>query len=148
MAQTHAEFDIDHGRTVMDSMRSTEPLGGAEDAAPSSDAALSATASEPTILASAQTAAPAEPTPGSRIEPVAAPSGGAKDHLRKLSRPSYSRSNAKSSEVRGAATRTRVLKQERKQAPEDDAAGTANQQEYDQLHPAGPATNISTAPNP
>jgi hypothetical protein len=147
IAQTRAEFDIDHRGTVMDSVRSTALFGGTEDGAPPSDAALSSTASEPTILASAQTAARAEPAPSSRIEPVAAPSGGAKDHLRKLSRPPVSRSDARPSEARRAASRTRIVEQERKQAPDDDAAGTANQQEYDQLHAARLATNPSTAPS-
>jgi hypothetical protein len=133
--------------TMVDPSRSTEPFAGAENGAPlnGGTATLSSTASQPTIIASAQTAAPDEPVPNGRATSVAPLHGGGGDHLRKLSRPPHSRSDTMSGEARAGAGRTRSAKPDRKRDPEEYAAGSANQQEYDQLHATGLAINLSSA---
>jgi hypothetical protein len=66
-----------------------------------------------------------------------------------LSRPPHSRSDAVPGEARAAAGRTRSAKQDRKDGPEEDAAASVNQQEYDQLYATGPNVSLSSAsPSP
>jgi len=45
--------------------------------------------------------------------------------------------------ARMAAGRVQSAKPDRKQDPEESAVDSANQQEYDQLHAAGPAVNLT-----
>jgi hypothetical protein len=133
--------------SAVDPSRSTEPFAGAENGAPPNGgtATLSSTASQSTIIASAQTAAPGEPTPSSRAASVPASRGGGSDHLRRLSRFPHSRSDTMPGEARAAAGHSRPAERNRKQDPEDYTAGLANQKEYDQLNATGPAVNLSSA---
>jgi hypothetical protein len=106
---------------------------------------LSSMASEAAIIAPTQTAAAGEPAPSSRVASIPPPGGGGSDHLRKLSRPPHSRSDAVPGEARATAGRTRSAKPPRSDSPEEHAAASANQQEYNQLYATGPAVNLSSA---
>jgi hypothetical protein len=133
--------------TEIDPMRPTEPSARVENGALSSGGVptLSSTASEATVIAFVQTAAPSSPAPRLRATSVPPSRGRGGDHLRKLSRPSHSRSDAMPGEARAAASRNRSGKQDHKQDPADYAAGSVNQQEYNQLHATGPAVDLSWA---
>ena len=133
--------------TVVDASRSAEPFAGAEDSARSNGGAptLSLTASEPTIIASAQTTAPGEPTLSSTVASVRPSRSGGSDYLRRLSRFPHLRPDTMPAEPRAATGRTRPPERNRKQDPEENTAGFANQKEYDQLHATGLAVNLSSA---
>jgi hypothetical protein len=143
----HAESSTRDRDAEVDLLRSTEPSASPEGGAPFSERTptLSSTASESTIIVATQTGSPGEPAPSSGAISVPPARGGGGDHLRKLSRRPHSRSDSMPGEARVTADRVRSGKQDGKHDPEEYAAGSMNQQEYNQLRATGPAVNLSSA---
>jgi hypothetical protein len=172
--QLQTESGIHDRDTEVAPLSSIEPSEGIENGAPSSKGVpmLISTASEAAIIGPAQTAvavkqvasvpaasstthdamiiavaptvAPVEPAPGSRATPVPPPRGRGSDGVRKLSRPPRSRLDKMPGQARAAVAHTQSAEQERNHDPEGYAAASANQQEYNQLHAAGPVVSLSS----
>ena len=104
---------------------------------------LSSTANAAALIAPAQTAAPDEAGPSRKATLTPPPLNGGSDQFRKTSRASNSRSDPMLGKARMAAGRIQSTKPDGKQDPEESAADSANQQEYNQLHAAVPAVNLA-----
>ena len=143
--QMHAEPGVQDRNTNVDPLRSSEPFASVKFGEPSSEGVLtpSSTASEATIIASAQVVTPSDPPPNSEATSVPPPRGLGSDRLQKLQQTVHSRSGAMPGKARATASHTGSRKQDRESNPEKDAADTANQQEYNQLHATGPAANLA-----
>jgi hypothetical protein len=139
--QMHAEPGIQDRNTNVDPLHSSELFASVKFGEPSSEGV--STASEATIVASAQVVTPSGPPPNSEATSVPPPRGLGSDHLRKLQQTVHSRSGAMPGKARATASHTGSRKQDREPSPEKDAADTANQQEYNQLHATGPAANFA-----
>jgi hypothetical protein len=103
---------------------------------------LGSTANGAAPITPAQTAAPNEAEASWKATSTPPPFDGS-DQFRKISRASNSRSDSMLGKARTAARRIQSTKPDRKQEPEESEADSANQQEYNQLHAAGPAINLA-----
>jgi hypothetical protein len=104
---------------------------------------LSSTVNGAALIAPAQTAAPDQAGPSWKATLTPPPLDGGGDQFRKISRASNSRSDPMLRKGHRPAGRIQSAKPDRKQDPEESAADSANQQEYNQLHGAGPAINLA-----
>jgi hypothetical protein len=104
---------------------------------------LSSTANGAALITPAQTAAPDEAGPSRKATLTPSPLNGGSDQFRKTSRASNSRSDPMLGKARMAAGRIQSTKPDGKQDPEESAADSANQQEYNQLHAVVPAVNLA-----
>jgi hypothetical protein len=110
--------------------------------------ALSVTPGEAAVIVPQQTATPGEPASISRAASVPPPRSRANDRFPKLLRPPRLRIDTIPGEARAAGGRTRLARQDRKHDLQEYPAGSANQQEYDQLHATGPTVSLpSLAPS-
>jgi len=123
------------GDTEVDLPRPTENDAPSSQGAPSADSA----ASEANIAVPPQTVAPIGSAPSSRATSVLLSAGTGSDPLRKLSRHTPSRSEKTDGKARAKTSLIRPARQDQLQAPREDVAARANQQEFDQLHGNAPS---------
>ena len=128
-----------HDRDPVDSARFAGPSVGAEDDAPASEPVSTpgSMVAETTITASVETTALNDPAPSSKTAPTPPPRGGGSDRL-KFSRVPNPRSNKMPGGAIAVAGRSPSAKQHRDHDPEEYAAASTNQREYDQLQRPGP----------
>jgi cytoskeletal protein RodZ len=113
----------------------------AENDRPSSEGTptIDSTASEANIAVPLQTVTPSGSAPNSRATSILPPAGAGSEPSRKLSRHSLPRPDKTDGKARAKSSLMRPAKQDKIQAPEEDAAARANQQEFDQLHGNAPS---------
>ena len=142
--QMHAAR-VHHHNTEVSPLRAGGSSANAENGTPFGGdfPVLSSTANGAALIAPAQTAASDEAGPSWKATLTRPPLDGASDQFRKISRASHSWPNSMLGKARTAAGRIQLTKPDREQDPEASAADSANQQEYNQLHAAGPAINLA-----